>query len=223
VVDAISLAQAQADQAVPEHPPVEMSAEHVITRGSPTLDAPAAFAKPYVKTRLPFAAGRQLHEADNDKLAKMIKAVATVESPVHVDEVTRRLMDAFGVGRAGSRITTRIGEALHYSAKQRVIDLRGGFVYAIGGNPISVRDRSSFSPAERKIELVAPEEVDGALLESVRLGFSLAPDEAIASAMNLLGFGRVTQKIAGVVEDRLVQLSKVGMLVKSNGALTLPP
>jgi len=52
---------------------------------------------------------------------------------------------------------------------------------------------------------------------------SSAPDAAIASAINLLGFGRATQKIAAVVEERLEQLTDAGLLVKSNGALTLPP
>jgi hypothetical protein len=60
------------------------------------------------------------------------------------------------------------------------------------------------------------------LLDSVRLGFSLAPDAAIAAAIDLLGFGRATQKIAAVVEDRLVQLTTASLLVKSNGAMTLP-
>jgi hypothetical protein len=141
---------------------------------------------------------------------------------VHVDEVAKRLMDAYGVARSGSRIAARLSEAMQHAAAQRVIDVRGGFVYAIGGDPVQVRDRSSFSSTERKIELVAPEEIDAALVGSVRLGFSLAPDAAIASAINLLGFGRATQKIAAVVEDRLVQLTSAGLLVKSNGAMTLP-
>jgi hypothetical protein len=192
----------------------------VITRDSAALDAPTEFAKPYLKARLPAAVGRELHEADNATLAGLIQAVAAVESPVHVDEVAKRLMDAYGVARSGSRIAARLSEAMQHAAAERVIDVRGGFVYAIGSDPVQVRDRSSFSPTERKIELVAPEEIDAALVDSVRLGFSLAPDAAIASAINLLGFGRATQKIAAVVEERLAQLTNAGLLVKSNGALT---
>jgi very-short-patch-repair endonuclease len=222
VVEAIQAAKAQADQSAPPPPPAEPRVEHVITRDSAALDAPTEFAKPYLKARLSAAVGRELHEADNATLAGLIQAVAAVESPVHVDEVAKRLMDAYGVARSGSRIAARLSEAMQHAAAQRVIDVRGGFVYAIGGDPVQARDRSSFSPTERKIELVAPEEIDAALVGSVRLGFSLAPDAAIASAINLLGFGRATQKIAAVVEDRLVQLTSAGLLVKSNGAMTLP-
>lgn len=222
VVEAIQAAQAQSDQSAPPPPPAEPRVEHVITRDSATLDAPTEFAQPYVKARLPAVAGQELHEADNATLAGLIQTVAAVESPVHVDEVAKRLMDAYGVTRSGSRIAARLGVALQHAAAQRLIEVRGGFVYAIGGDPVQARDRSSFGPTERKIELVAPEEIDAALLDVVRLGFSLAPDAAIAAAIDLLGFGRTTQKISAVVEERLIQLTNIGLLVKSNNALTLP-
>jgi hypothetical protein len=229
VVDAIGAAkaraqtQAQADQSAPPLPPAEPRGEHVITRDAAAPDAPAAFAKPYLKARLPAVVGRELHEADNATLAELIEAVAAVESPVHVDEVAKRLMDAYRVARSGSRIAARLGVALQHAAAQQRVELRGEFVHAIGGDPIEPRDRSGFSTGERKIELVAPEELDAALVVSVRLGFSLTPDDAIAAAIDLLGFGRATQKIAGVVEDRLLQLTSAGLLIQSNHALTLPP
>lgn len=223
VVEAIEAAQAVADQSAPPPPPPEPPRQHVIARDSADLGAPAEFAKPYVRAQLPAVRGQELHEADNTALAEMIQSVAAVESPVHADEVAKRLMDAHGVARSGSRIAARLSMALQHAAAQRLVEVRGEFVHAIGGDPVEVRDRSGFSSAERKIELVAPEELDAALVASVRLGFSLAPDDAIASAINLLGFGRATQKIALVVEDRLIQLTVAGLLVKSNGVLTLPP
>ena len=222
VVEAIAAAKAVADQSAAPPPPAEPPRQHVIARDTAMPDAPTEFAKPYVKARLPAVVGRELHEADNTQLAGLIQAVAAVESPVHEDEVAKRLMDAYGVSRSGSRIAARLGDAMQHAAAQRLIDWRGGFVYARGGDPIEVRDRSSLMPTERKIELVAPEEIDAALVDSVRLGFSLAPDAAIDAAIDLLGFGRATQRIAGVVEDRLVQLTHAGLLVKSNDALTLP-
>ena len=222
VVVAIQAAKAQADQSAPPPPPVEPPRQHVIARDATTPDAPTEFAKPYVKAQLPAVTGHELHEADNATLAGLIQAVAAIESPVHEDEVAKRLMDAYGITRSGSRIAARLSEAMQHAATQRLVDWRGGFVYAVGGDPVQARDRSSFQTTERKIELVAPEEIDAALRDGVRLGFSLSSDAAIDAAVNLLGFGRVTQKIAGVVEDRLLQLTHAGLLVNSNGAFTLP-
>jgi len=44
-------------------------------------------------------------------------------------------------------------------------------------------------PADRKIEWVAPEELDAALLAVVRMGYSITPDAAVAGALDMLGFG----------------------------------
>lgn len=157
------------------------------------------------------------------KLTELIQMVAAVEAPVHVDEVARRIKDAYGVARAGSRISARIDQALRFAAQQKVIELRGDFVYPVGRQVNEARDRSALDVADRKIELVAPEEIDAALIESVRLGFSLSPDDAVTSAIALLGFGRATQKISTVVGERTEPLITSRQLVRSNDALTLPP
>ncbi|UCU92339.1 DUF3320 domain-containing protein [Hydrogenophaga taeniospiralis] len=153
----------------------------------------------------------------------MIKVVASVEAPLHTEDIAKRIKDAYGVSRAGSRISARIEEALHFSAQRQFIELRGGFVYQGTAHPIEVRDRSTMEVSDRKIELVSPEEIDMALVQVVRLGFSLTPVDAVASAISLPGFGRATQKISSVVEDRLERLTKAQRLASSNGALTLPP
>ena len=46
--------------------------------------------------------------------------------------------------------------------------------------------------------------------------------EAVDAAIDLLGFGRATQKITEVVQARLAQLTQAGRLVRSHDALTLP-
>jgi hypothetical protein len=142
------------------------------------------------------------------------------EAPVHISEVVRRLLEAYGVTRAGSRITARVQEATEHFSRQRMLRFNKDFLYATDGLAIRVRNRAGLSPADRKIELVAPEEIDEALLQSVRLGFSLSMDEAVSSALNLLGFGRATQRISTVVEDRLALLLEKNQVALLNGMLT---
>ena len=95
------------------------------------------------------------------------------------------------------------------------------FVYGVGGHPIVPRDRSSFSAADKKIELVAPEEIEAGLLESVRLGYSLDLEGAVSSAIGLLGFGRATQKTSAAVEERLNALVQAGALERVGNVITL--
>ena len=106
---------------------------------------------------------------------------------------------------------------------QRMLRFNSEFLYAMDGLAIRVRNRSELSPADRKIEWVAPEEIDEALLQSVRLGFSLSKDDAVSSALDLLGFGRATQRISSAVEDRLALLLEKNRVSFANAMVTPAP
>lgn len=221
VAEAIEVARSQADKDESQLVIAAAPAAHVIDRDEAAVKEPQLFAKSYVKAKLPAVAGHDLHQASDGSLAEMIKLVAEVEAPVHVDDVAKRIKDAYGVSRAGSRIAAKIEDALRFAATCHFIERRGDFVYRMNHQVTEVRDRSALEVADRKIELVAPEEIDAALIESVRLGFTLAPDDAATSAIALLGFGRATQKIASVVAQRADVLIQSGRLVKSGDVLTL--
>ena len=212
VVEAIKAAKAAVDQEQKPAETIPAPLEHHITRGKPVKAEDMKFSKPYVKVRLDAVTSQQLHQTSLDQLGGMIKRIVSAEAPVHCDEVTKRLMDAYSVVRAGSRITTTVQEAIAHCSARRLFEVRENFLYEGGMLRVSVRDRSAFSSTDRKIEWVAPEEIDAALLESIRLGFSLSFEDAVATAIEMLGFGRVTQRISGTVEERL------NILIKSRRA-----
>ena len=51
--------------------------------------------------------GVHLHEVPSSKMANWIQEVVKIESPVHLDEVTRRIATAVGVSKIGNRIQKR--------------------------------------------------------------------------------------------------------------------
>ena len=109
------------------------------------------FTRPYVKATLPPARGTELHLAPVHVLANMVTKVAEMEAPVHLSEVTKRLMDAYGVARAGSRITSRVQEAVEHCVRVGKLDFRGEFVYNTRQGEIAPRDRSGFSPSDKRL------------------------------------------------------------------------
>lgn len=220
-VSAIEGAKGRAGRAAPVAAKHAAPAVHVIERGEAASEVVADFTQPYVKASLEPVSGVELHLAPVHDLGHMVTSVVSVEAPIHLSELTKRLMDAFSVGRAGTRITSRVREAVDHCARRGTVILKGDFVYGAGGGQIAPRDRSSFSAADKKIDLVAPEEIEASLLESVRLGYSLNVDDAISSAIGLLGFGRATQKIAATVEERLSALVQSGALERTGGLITL--
>jgi hypothetical protein len=154
------------------------------------------------------SAGYALHEAPTDRLSMLVKAVIEVESPVHKAEVTKRLMESFGVSRAGNRIVESVGIAIGHGHCVGIFHHSGGFVYADKSRIAKVRNRGAFEATERKIEWVSREELDAALMDVVRTGFSISQEAAVSGALEGLGFGRVTAKIATTVNARVASLLK---------------
>ncbi|ALT77929.1 DUF3320 domain-containing protein [Paucibacter sp. KCTC 42545] len=221
VVAVIEAAKASEGRVVPAVAKDAAVVEHVIDRGEAGSDVEVEFSQPYVRAALSPVAGLELHLAPVGDLGRMVVRVANVEAPIHVSDLTRRLMEAFGVVRAGNRITARVQEALDHCVRGGRLVSRGDFVYMPGDAQFVPRDRSLFSASDKKIEWVAPEEIDAALQESVRLGYSLSMEDAVAEAIRLLGFGRATQKIGATVEERLEALVQAGALERVGMMVTL--
>lgn len=203
-------------------PEVAPEPRHEIVRGIPAEEAAPDTSFPYVKARLaPVISLTELHQEKPERLMQMIRTVVEVEAPVHTSEVTRRLMEAFGVTRAGSRITTAVVEAIRLGVRHRLFEGRGDFVYSIESRSAPVRSRAHWETGERKFEWVAPEEMDQALVETVSLGFSMSREDAISGALGLLGFGRATSKIAGMLDERIERLVCAGRLQVADGVISV--
>jgi very-short-patch-repair endonuclease len=172
--------------------------------------------EPYRKARLPslLISHQDLHTIDSNRLAHEIKAVVDVEAPVHEADVTRRLIEAYGLSRAGNRIAAKVSEALKTGTSIGLFFYANGFVYTDKQREVRIRSREALETTERKIELVAPEEIDAALLEVVRLGFSMKSEAAISGALEMLGFGRVTGRMKQLVGARIDKLLATNRLIQ---------
>lgn len=197
--------------------------KHEIERGAPAAETEvfSNLSQPYVKTRLtPVMTAINLHQERPERLMQMIQTVVNTEAPVHTGEVTRRLMEAFGVTRAGSRITAAVEGAISLGTRRNIFSIKGDFVYSTDSLPIPIRNRAHLESTERKLEWVAPEEIDRALLETITLGFSMSSEDAISGALNLLGFGRATAKISQSLEERIGSLITQRHLKMADGVIT---
>lgn len=190
-----------------------------ISRASTDEDSAFA-AMHYKKARLaPWKYSDALHEAPLEYLVDMIAEVAKVEAPVHEADVTRRLMESFGVTRAGSRIADTVSRALKDGSQNGRYHYADGFVYADKSRTAAVRNRSELTPAEKKIEFISPEEIDVALADVIRNGFSIDQDAAISGALDLLGFGRATTNIATSMRSRIAVLLRKGVIRREENRL----
>jgi len=169
--------------------------------------------------------GHELHTRPADWVAPWVVAVVEVESPVHEDEVVRRIVDAAGHQRAGSRLQATVRRGIGHAARRDEIERRGAVLWARDTDEVTVRDRSSLPPAARKLDLVAPEEIEAAVLKVVEAAIGIDTDEAIIEVARLFGFARTSEAIHGSIAHVISRLIERGVVDKSDWHLHLgaPP
>lgn len=221
-IDAIENAKEAARLRMPTPPISDSGKPAEITRASAQDMESMRATVNYRKVELPkWRSFQQLHEAPHGDLLQMIKVVVKTEAPVHEADITKRLLKAFGISRAGSRITDKVSAVITLGHRAGEFHFADGFVYTDSNRTATVRNREAFESSERKIEYVAPEELSSALLEIVRQSFSIDNASAISAALNLLGFGRATANISAAMQERLDSMINKG-LIKLEGNRLLP-
>jgi hypothetical protein len=135
-----------------------------------------------------------LHLISLDRLNNWIVQVVEVEGPVHWLEATRRVASCAGVQRVGSRIQEAFKRACRLGSKKKLYHYKDEFLTKVDAGALVIRDRSDFSPQLKKLEYVAPEEIQAAIEFSIRDGFGLDLSDVAVSSCRLLGFARVTEE-----------------------------
>lgn len=221
VVDAIEVARKALnvgpDGAEASSQPPDVVAEPAkprLVREAQKDEALPSYSTIYEAATVSCPPGYELLNAPTEALARMVQEVVQVEAPVNTAIITRRVMDAFGVGRAGARITTRVDLVLGQCIREFQWTLRDGFVmehdYHNNLSNVPIRNRAMLPTAERKIELVSPYEIRAALLKTVELAFSIDAVVAVSEVAQLLGFGRASSKIAAEIQLQLNHLIQAG-------------
>jgi very-short-patch-repair endonuclease len=187
------------------------------------VDEAASKVPSYQVAELPAQiAAKEMHQHPVGALAGWVELVVKAESPVHFDEVAKRMVEAAGITRVGPRIREHIKLAVRFAEGSGKIKQCGEFLWdADMGEPV-VRDRSALPPASRKLKYIAPEEVQRAVEKVVRDSVAIHPEAAFPLVARVLGFSRVTEEMrqdllqiiersvrAGVVEQE-GELLKVG-------------
>ncbi|OON70843.1 DUF3320 domain-containing protein [Hymenobacter sp. CRA2] len=191
-----------------------------LEREEPAAPTANPAVEAYQVALLPNAIRQQeLHQYGLGQLAKWLSVVVGVESPVHIEEATRRLAHASGATQVGVRIrkvgrdAALLAQNLHYLRQQ------GDFLWAPAMQQPSLRDRSQLPAISRKLPFVAPEELALALRTVVEQSFALPREAVFLPAVRLLGFARLSDDMRQHLEPVLAGLLARGELVELNGIL----
>ncbi len=143
-------------------------------------------------------------------LLEYINYILIIEGPIHEQLLSKRLLSFYGITRSGSRITAKISEALLIGVAQTNFFYAHNFLYknkeACNTNNITIRNRLALPSIERKIEWIAPEEIDKLILNIIAAAFSIKTDKAFLLMLNHLGIGKLTTKIKTLFVERIQYL-----------------
>ena len=165
--------------------------------------------------------GRDLHEVPSCKMADWIQRVVEIESPVHFDEVARRIATAVGVGQIGIRIRNRVKTAARRAARSAGIQIRGKFLYWTKQDQVIVRDRGELPAASRKLELIAPEEIERAVKIVVSNALGIDRGDLPQEVCKLFGFKAVSENMRRQVEKVVDRMIEKGQLTWKGNSLVL--
>jgi very-short-patch-repair endonuclease len=119
--------------------------------------------------------GQEFHEVWSGHLMNWILQVVHVESPVHLQEVARRIATAAGVKRVGRRIRSRIQTAADQAVRDGKIYRMDNFLWRRDHKQVPLRRRDRLPPAMRKIDLISAQEIGTALIRSSRPRDKITP------------------------------------------------
>jgi hypothetical protein len=200
----------------------ESDADAVDDPGAASLTLPPSGAPAYELARLVVKRDdRELHQLPPGRLEALVTRVVRTEGPVHAEEVVRRVSDAAGVKRLGSRIQASLDEAIERAVSTGEIDRRGAFLWESNRLVATVRDRSGLAPAMRKLDLVAPEEITEAVVRVAENSLGIEPAAVPLAVCRLLGFPRMTDEMRIRIEATVREVTESGRLVTQGAHLVV--
>jgi very-short-patch-repair endonuclease len=183
------------------------------------VEEAASKVPPYQLAELPAQiASKEVHQHSVGALAGWVELVVMTESPVHFDEVAKRIVEAAGITRVGPRIREHVKLAVRFAEGSGKIKVSGEFLWDATMQEPMVRDRSALPLSSRKLKYVAPEEVQKAVEKVVLDSIAIHPEAAFPLVARVLGFSRVTEEMRNDLLQVIEQSVQAG-IVDLDGAL----
>jgi very-short-patch-repair endonuclease len=150
------------------------------------------------------ATSDDFNTATDQFVTELIQYTLSFESPIHIDELARRVCTYFSITRAGNKVKDRIHELTCRMSLEEELSLRTDFIWRRGQEHVTVYSRAidyKFPP-----EHISPEEYAAAIISVLERRPNRMQDELVADTARYLGFARAGQKINELISDAIKRL-----------------
>jgi hypothetical protein len=159
-----------------------------------------------------------------DEVGKLIAAVLATEAPIHVELLARRVGAYFGIGRVTPRVTERLRELLGERGRFGAGD-DADVVWRADQDATAlpmVRVAGEAAATRRDIDEVPVAELAAAAAVVLHRAAGAPIDELVRDTAHLLGFARVSERIAKRVRSGIDVLAGRGGCVIDGARAALP-
>ncbi|MFJ8729504.1 DUF3320 domain-containing protein [Streptomyces bauhiniae] len=170
------------------------------------------WSAPYAPGVVTVAPRHELHTAEaRPALKEVLARIVEAEGPVHEDLLVQRAREAWGVGRAGSRIRDNVRAVADSLVRSRKIASDDGFYALADPGPLKARHpREGDTP--RKVVHIAPGERHVALYELAAECPGMTEDELIKQTCEFFGWRRTGKDIRDRLAADIAELRGAGRL-----------
>lgn len=185
-----------------------------------TVEHVESYEKYTVATLPPDVSFQELANCSTGQIGNWIAEVVKIENPIHFEELVRRIADANGILKIGSNSRAKIAKATSYAVNSGLIIRKNDFVWHPEDDTVTIRDRSSLPASSRKLNYIAPEEMNLAIAKVVENSIAIQPESAVPLIAKIFGYSRVTEdmrtsileSVHNAVEDK--KITKDGDFLK---------
>jgi len=143
-----------------------------------------------------------------ETLGELLKDLVDVEGPIHEEEAARALAEMYQA-RVSPRMREGFDLALEHAVDYGLVRKRGDFLWPGEEREVSVRLRGEGCPVT-KPELIAPEELDAAVVLALRQQYGLKSEAAVEATARVMGFARTGGKLKAAIEGAIRRLEERG-------------
>ncbi len=216
-IEQAKLALAVAQPAVPEG-----EVEDDIGREIESLDG-QDLSTPYVEASFDVPVGVAPHELAPKQMADILFEIVKVESPIHEDELTSRVRDLWGLGRAGSRIQDIVARGIRSLLVSQRCRREDACLF-LADMAVPIRNREAVqSTSLRKPDLLPPLELRAAIERVVTEHHGAKAAEIVLAVSRLLGFKATSAALRAAIQAQIENLQSRGSIEEQSGVFRLVP
>jgi very-short-patch-repair endonuclease len=213
----------------------ELPAPPVEEKAAPVREIPAAMPEPEIETDLPVYQAAVLPMellTPEDFLEpryfaaiqRKIETVIRAEAPVSLSLLTRRIIQSYGISRAGSRIQTQMERFLTRMKLTTTIQAEGKFCWSADQDPERYREFRICGEGDsrRDIRDVPVQEIANAMCAVLSEQVSMNREDLLRETANKLGYTRLGSNVLSSMNHGFAYAETPGAItVSTNGTIIL--